>query len=485
MNTKTELFLKKAKEKFPHFDYSKVSDFNSSERDKVCIICPEHGEFYTSPKTLLHAKYGCPICAEKLRHKRHKKYSIDQIKELPQDLVALPNPIILNKVKLVGTIYCFVNKVNHKLYIGKTVKSDYTERFYTHYYNAFYRNLSNYFYKALRKYTWEQFDKIILYQTEILANTEDNKKLLDKLISEREIFYIKKFQTNSPKHGYNLTTGGDGIVGYKHTLETRKHMSEKRAGSKHWKFGTKNIGGIAILQFDLDFNFVRKFLSMKEASDYYGISANNISRCCSNKLDTYKNSIWVKESDYFDGYLQKYKSRAKCKSNDKEILQFDFDGDFIGKYISASAAAKQFNLKDLQGSIISKAATGKEIQGKGFIWIYVEDFSEKLLQLKIKQAQISKNYKTYMKTKQLAYTTTEFKITGISEGLREEDLCFTLETEDGKPFKAKPMGSRELKQYYRENIDNIVGKMATVKFFYYSADGIPLLPVVKCIRNYE
>ena len=79
----------------------------------------------------------------------------------------------------------------------------------------------------------------------------------------------------------------------------------------------------------------------------------------------------------------------------------------------------------------------------------------------------------------------EFKITGISEGLREEDLCFTLETEDGKPFKAKPMGSRELKQYYRENIDNIVGKMATVKFFYYSADGIPLLPVVKCIRNYE
>lgn len=103
---------------------------------------------------------------------------------------------------MVGTIYCFVNKVNHKLYIGKTVKSDYTERFYTHYHNAFYRNLSNYFYKALRKYTWEQFDKIILYQTEILANTEDNKKLLDKLISEKEIFYIKKFQTNSPKYGY-------------------------------------------------------------------------------------------------------------------------------------------------------------------------------------------------------------------------------------------------------------------------------------------
>lgn len=79
----------------------------------------------------------------------------------------------------------------------------------------------------------------------------------------------------------------------------------------------------------------------------------------------------------------------------------------------------------------------------------------------------------------------EFKITGISEGLREEDMCFTLETEDGKPFKAKPAGTRELKQYYRDNINNIIGKMATVKFFYYSEDGIPLLPVVKCIRDYE
>lgn len=79
----------------------------------------------------------------------------------------------------------------------------------------------------------------------------------------------------------------------------------------------------------------------------------------------------------------------------------------------------------------------------------------------------------------------EFIIKGLVEGLREEDMCFLLETEDGKEFKAKPVGTRELKQYYRENINDLVGKMATVKFFYYSEDGIPLLPVVKCIRDYE
>lgn len=83
------------------------------------------------------------------------------------------------------------------------------------------------------------------------------------------------------------------------------------------------------------------------------------------------------------------------------------------------------------------------------------------------------------------YQDAEFEITGLSEGLREEDMCFTLVTDDGIEFKAKPMGSRELKQQYREDLDNLIGKMATVKFFYLSDEGTPLQPVLKCIRDYE
>lgn len=83
------------------------------------------------------------------------------------------------------------------------------------------------------------------------------------------------------------------------------------------------------------------------------------------------------------------------------------------------------------------------------------------------------------------YQDAEFEITGISEGLREEDMCFTLITEDGIEFKAKPMGSRELKQQYREDLDKLIGKMATVKFFYLSDEGTPLQPVLKAIRDYE
>lgn len=83
------------------------------------------------------------------------------------------------------------------------------------------------------------------------------------------------------------------------------------------------------------------------------------------------------------------------------------------------------------------------------------------------------------------YKDAEFEITGISEGLRDEDMCFTLETEDGIPFKAKPMGSRDIKDQYRKDLPQLIGKMATVKYFYLSDEGTPLQPVLKSIRDYE
>ena len=47
------------------------------------------------------------------------------------------------------------------------------------------------------------------------------------------------------------------------------------------------------------------------------------------------------------------------------------------------------------------------------------------------------------------------------------------------------MGPRELKYEYLDRMDELIGKMATVKYFYYSDDGRPLQPVLKCIRDYE
>ena len=82
------------------------------------------------------------------------------------------------------------------------------------------------------------------------------------------------------------------------------------------------------------------------------------------------------------------------------------------------------------------------------------------------------------------FSDDEFEITGIAEGLREEDMCFTLKTREGYPFKAKPMGTREDKQWYREHIDSLIGKFGTVKYFGFTKTECPVpnLPVLKSIR---
>ena len=86
------------------------------------------------------------------------------------------------------------------------------------------------------------------------------------------------------------------------------------------------------------------------------------------------------------------------------------------------------------------------------------------------------------------YQDAEYPIIGISEGLREEDMCFILETPNGQQFKCKPMGDREQKQWYRDHIDELKGKLLTIKYFEMSGvEGaeIPQQPIGICVRDYE
>lgn len=78
---------------------------------------------------------------------------------------------------------------------------------------------------------------------------------------------------------------------------------------------------------------------------------------------------------------------------------------------------------------------------------------------------------------------SEFKTIGYELGMRGiEDLVFKMETSDGKEFKAKPVGSREIKQDMFNHINDIIGQMATCTYFYLSDTGIPLQPVWKSVR---
>ena len=80
------------------------------------------------------------------------------------------------------------------------------------------------------------------------------------------------------------------------------------------------------------------------------------------------------------------------------------------------------------------------------------------------------------------FSDDEFEVTGVKAGLRPEDMCFTLKTKAGKEFSAKPMGDISTRIYYLEHPDEFIGKMATCKYFYYSKDGVPQLPILKHFR---
>ena len=85
----TEQFIEKAKQIHGNkYDYSKVEYVNN--HTKVCIICPEHGEFWQTPNKHTISKHGCPVCGgsiiltnktfiEKARKIHGDKYDYSQV----------------------------------------------------------------------------------------------------------------------------------------------------------------------------------------------------------------------------------------------------------------------------------------------------------------------------------------------------------------------------------------------------------------------
>lgn len=124
----------------------------------------------------------------------------------------------------------------------------------------------------------------------------------------------------------------------------------------------------------------------------------------------------------------------------------------------------------------------KEIQELHNKWV-AEGYEGLVARKPTSTYQFGKRGSDMIKVKE--YMEQEFKIIDYKYGLREEDFCFILETEDNKPFAAKPIGDRELKDQYMRDIDDIIGKFGTVKFFEWSKDGVPQQPIFQVVRDYE
>ncbi len=122
-------------------------------------------------------------------------------------------------------------------------------------------------------------------------------------------------------------------------------------------------------------------------------------------------------------------------------------------------------------------------------WVNIKKYHDKFVAEGFEGLVARKPYKKYEPGKRNSdwikvkdYLEDSFKIIDYSEGLRPEDFCFVLEAKNGKRFEAKPIGTREIKEEYMENMDDIIGKMGDVKYFALSEAGVPMQPVFKTVR---
>ena len=182
---------------------------------------------------------------------------------------------------------------------------------------------NTYFTRTINKYGWHNFSHTIIADN--LTETE---------AKNLEIYLIALYHSNERKYGFNISSGGESKAGttisewHKQQIskaskgkivskETRERLSEsaKRTwqkeshiqkmrelnlGPKNPQYGKKRSdedrlkrGARPVLQFDLQGNFVKEYISRNEASKQTGINRFGISACCNNHQSRAGEFTWI------------------------------------------------------------------------------------------------------------------------------------------------------------------------------------------------
>lgn len=260
-------------------------------------------------------------------------------------------------------IYALVNNMNNKIYIGKS--ANVYERVLEHFGRLNNNKHSNYhLQRSFNKYSGS-FIAILLEESEC------------DLLDDKERYFISYYETKNQNYGYNMTDGGEGTLGYRHTDETKLRMS-KSAKIRGFLVETHKKAveslSIPIVQLDLEGNFVKRWNSAHETTQVK-FNGSNVGQCCKKKRATHKGFVWVYESEYlspnfsFNNLLvkkSKNKITNKAKQN-KILLQLTFDNSVVNVWKNAMEAER---VGGFSNSKIYECLSGKINSHKGFLWKY-------------------------------------------------------------------------------------------------------------------
>ena len=229
-------------------------------------------------------------------------------------------------------VYCHTNKANGKVYIGITSKDNPNDRWQS---GEGYKRprgqtiALSHFYNAIKKYGWDNFEHEILVEGLTLEQA-----------SEYEQKHIKQYDSTNPEKGYNIAKGGKGTVGAKHSLATKKLLSDK---AKRWVKET----GIINFKGEHHTEETKKIMSEKA-----------------------KNRIAATGVVNFKGCHHTKETKAKLsKLRSTPVTMYDLNGKKVLSYESVSAAAEAVGVS-IQS--ISACIHGNSKMSAGHIWRHID-----------------------------------------------------------------------------------------------------------------
>lgn len=230
-----------------------------------------------------------------------------------------------------GIIYIATNLFNGRSYIGQT-RASLSRRKEQHIRDAVSDSV-NHFHLALMQYGRDTFE------WKILDEFEGTKEEVIHALNVAEEYHILKNRTMLDEYGYNATGGGYSSDKFADTIK-------KRASA--------NYGGKAVLQYDLEGNFVREYESIADIKREFGVVHLQGSKLFGRIWRGYQ---WrEKVNEYYPRKIEKHEIVSNPRT---ELVVYSFDGRLYKEYTSQSELRKEmgrgFTIREGFGKVSIKS----------------------------------------------------------------------------------------------------------------------------------
>lgn len=232
-------------------------------------------------------------------------------------------------------IYCHTTP-NGKRYIGQTrTKPEYR-----------WRNGQGYsscplFNRAIAKYGWDNMEHVVLCS----VSSQEYANFLEQ-------WFINKYDTCNPEHGYNLAAGGSGMPGVPKSEETRRKVSESL--KEAYRTGRRKP------------TYWSQEMREKHSERFRGENGGFYGKHHTKEFRQHMHDV-LTGRQFTDEHLANLR-KALAESPKRKrtpVCQFSMEGEFIAEYPTVAAAVRATNVKSFT---IRECCKGRYRQAGGYIW---------------------------------------------------------------------------------------------------------------------